>query len=246
MSLPVTNSVPPAGAGARRRFFPRLWTRREVLCPTLAGWALLVLVAGGAGAGWWWCGEDFLAVTNRPGNEVLVVEGWIGHDGVRAAAAEFRSGRYHYAVATGGGMARESWDAVKLSYAEVAERDLLAAGVPRTAVILAIPRETEEQRTFECAMATRSALARQSISPHFLTVFTIRAHARRSRAIFAKAAPSGTKVGVIAWRPPDEGAGPWWHSSDRAEEFLKETVGTLYEFLCDSGRVFHPSRFPSS
>jgi hypothetical protein len=202
------------------------------------------LVAGGVAAGWWLGGEDFLAVTDRPGEDVLVVEGWIGYSGVRAAAAEFLGGKYRQVVATGG-LTSERWDTVQLSYAEMAKRDLLAAGVPRTAVILAIPRETGEQRTFACALATRAALARQSLQPQFLTVFTLGAHARRSRAIFAKAAPAGTKVGVIAWRPPGESEKPWWHSSDRAEDFLKETVGSLLEFLCDSGRAFHPSRDPA-
>jgi hypothetical protein len=34
--------------------------------------------------------------------EILVVEGWIGRDGVRAPAAEFEQSGYQYVVATGG------------------------------------------------------------------------------------------------------------------------------------------------
>ena len=245
MSFFFAQSSPQEESGTRRRRFPRLLTRREMRCPTLAGWALIVLVAGGVATSWWFWGEGFLAITDRPGNEVLVVEGWIGHNGVRAAAAEFRGGKYRQIVATGGGMTNDRWDDVKTTYAEAAERDLVAAGVPPAAVILAIPRETENQRTFECALATYSALTRQLLHPHFLTVFTIGAHARRSRAVYAKAAPPGARVGVVAWRPPGESEGPWWHSSDRAAEFLKETVGSFYEFVCDSGRAFRPAMDPA-
>jgi len=54
--------------------------------------------------------------------------------------------------------------------------------------------------------------------------------------IFAKAFSPHTRVGVISWTPKDFSAGPWWKSSDRAEDMIKETVGYAYELLLNSGR----------
>ena len=44
--------------------------------------------------GWFNYGELFLALTHRLPAEVLVVEGWIGREGVRAAVDEFERGSY--------------------------------------------------------------------------------------------------------------------------------------------------------
>ena len=46
----------------------------------------------------WLCmyGESFFSLTRRLPAEVLVVEGWIGEEGIRAAAAEFERGGLCY------------------------------------------------------------------------------------------------------------------------------------------------------
>ena len=237
MPPPSPDPALPAGGSIPRRRLPRLWRRRSLWWPTATGWVLLLLAAGSAGAVWWFHGEDFLAVTDRPGQDVLVVEGWIGNSGIRAAAAEFLAGHYHYVIATGG-LTSERWDREQWSYAEMAERDLLAAGVPASAILVAKPRPTPDQRTFETAVATRAVLERRAIAVHSLTIFTLGAHARRSRLIFRRVFPSGLPLGAIAWQPAADRDLPWWRSSERAEDFLKETAGLAYEFLLHSGRSF--------
>lgn len=236
----MTSSPPPAVAPSaavppprRRRL--RLWTRRTVWCPTLAGWLLLTGGAGAALAGWCRAGETFLSVTDRRGADVLVVEGWIGNSGVRAAAAEYFRGHYRGIVATSG-LTSDYWDTERWSYAEMARRDLLAAGVPAPAILLAVPAETSTQRTFESAVATRRALREAGVHPRAVAVFTLGAHARRSRLVFEKVLRPDISVGVIAWRPQPDYDGAWWHSSERAEDLLKETAGYLFELLLDSGR----------
>ena len=80
----------------------RLVQRRLIWCPTwLGAFCLLVLLA--APVVWWgvW-GEAFLSASCRLPAEVLVVEGWVGEEGVRVAAAEFRQHEYRYIVASGG------------------------------------------------------------------------------------------------------------------------------------------------
>ena len=55
-------------------------------CPTLLLWATLSIVVGMVLIAWLFWGESFLSATRRVPAECLVVEGWIGLDGVRAAA----------------------------------------------------------------------------------------------------------------------------------------------------------------
>jgi hypothetical protein len=86
------------------------------------------------------------------------------------------------------------------------------------------------------AVAAWRALQTKEIQPTSINVFTRSSHARRSRLVFAKVFGSGTKVGVISWTPPGYENEPWWRSSERAIDFLKETVGYPFELLLNSGR----------
>jgi hypothetical protein len=216
----------------------RLIQRRTLWCPTLLGSFCIVTLLVVAVA--WWCssGESFLRLTRRLPAEVLVVEGWIGRDAVRAAGQEFEERGYQYIVATGS-LTAERWGEGCGSFAEMTERELIRSGVPKDRIIVAPAKDTEIQRTFESALAVWRALQARSIRPRGLNVFTLGAHARRSRLVFAKVCQPGTKVGVVDWAPSGYEAGPWWCSSDRAKELLTETAGYLFEGLLNSGRGFN-------
>jgi uncharacterized SAM-binding protein YcdF (DUF218 family) len=217
----------------------RLVQRRTFACPTWLGMLCIALLLA-IPMGWWFTwGESFLSLTRRLPAEVLVVEGWIGREGVRAASAEFEKYGYQYVVAAGGPTTAEGWQEGGLSYAELTERELIRSGVPRDKVILAPAKDTEIQRTYESAVAVSQALGFRGIKPKSLNVFTLGSHARRSLMIFAKAQGPEMKVGVIGWAPPDYQAMQWWQSSDRAKELLTETAGYLYEALLNSGRGFN-------
>jgi uncharacterized SAM-binding protein YcdF (DUF218 family) len=216
----------------------RLFQRRTVWCPTLLG-CFFGLVLLTIPLVWWYnCGESFLSLTKRLPPEVLVVEGWIGRNGVRAAAAEFEQRGYEYVVASGGEATAERGGQGGWSYAEAAERELISLGVPKDRIIVAAAGDAETQRTYESALAVRRALQAKEIHPTALNVFTLGPHARRSRSVFAKVLRPRTQVGVISWTPPDIQGVPWWRSSERARELLTETVGYLYEEILNSGRSF--------
>lgn len=167
-----------------------------------------------------------------------MVECWIGAAGVRDAAVEFNQGGYRYIVASGG-LTGDRWSEKRWSYVEAAERILLQSGVPPDRIIPASSGDFERQRTYEMAVAARQALLARGIEPRTINVFTREAHARRSRLVFSKAFGSAMNVGVISWAPPGYNDEPWWHSSERAEDFLKETVGYAFELFLNSGREFH-------
>jgi uncharacterized SAM-binding protein YcdF (DUF218 family) len=217
----------------------RLVQRRTVWLPTLLGWFLLLVLGCAPAVIWFFCGEGFLAVTDRRPADVLVVEGWIGAEGIRAAYNEFVVGGYKFVVATGG-LTGERWNERRWNYADEAAEQLTKLGVPKERLLVAASRETEAQRTYEMAVAAHNAVGRSGI--HSINVFTRGAHARRSRLIFEKVFESDISVGVISWKPPIFSDEPWWRSSDRAEDLIKETVGYVFELLGNSGRFLSTSR----
>ncbi|MBV9105040.1 MAG: YdcF family protein [Verrucomicrobia bacterium] len=218
-----------------------IWLRlvqcRTIWWPTWVGWLCILLLLVIPVVWWCICAESFLSLTRRLPAEVLVVEGWIGDDGIRASAGEFERHRYQYIVASGG-PSFDRWDEGHLSYAEMAERELIRAGVPKDRIIVAPARDADHQRTYVSALAVSRALEARAIQPKRLNLFTLGAHARRSRLIFAKALRSGTDVGVISWVPYCNAAVPWWRSSERAKNLITETVGYMFEILLNSGRGF--------
>jgi hypothetical protein len=219
-----------------------LFRRRTVWLPTPLGWACLVVAVLALPILWWFGGEDFLTVTDRQPPDILVVESWIGIEGVRAAGAEFLGSGYHHIVATGGKTGRY-WSQQRWSLSDVAERELARLGIPPEKIILCTDDDAEEHRTFEFAAEIRRNLQSRGITPTSINVFTLGAHARRSRLVFAKVF-ADVPVGVIAWAPRGYRSAPWWHSSFRAEEFLKETVGYLFERCFNSGRLSNRAANP--
>jgi len=213
----------------------RLVQRRTIIFPTLLGWILLAVLAFLPLSGWVLFGEEFLAVTDRGPSRILVVEGWISIEGLKAATEEFRFGGYDFVVATGG-LTGEKWNERRWDYSEEAEEQFLRRGIPRDQVIRAPSRNSDVQRTFEMAAAARRALRAKGIPSDAITVFTRGSHARRSRLVYQKVFGPGAAVGVVSWKPPHFEEERWWKSSDREEDLLKESVGYLLELLFNSGR----------
>jgi hypothetical protein len=210
--------------------------RRSIWWPTWIGWGVIVIGLAIPGLWWFLAGESFLSLTQRSPAEVLVVEGWVGRDGVRAASTEFERHGYKYVV-TSGRSAAGRWEENPLNYAEMAERELIRSGVPKDRIIVAPSKSAETRRTYESAVAVFQALQARHVQPKALNVFTFGPHARRSRLVFAKVQRTGTRVGVIAWAPYTYGSEPWWRSSERTKDFIAETAGYTFELLLNSGRM---------
>jgi uncharacterized SAM-binding protein YcdF (DUF218 family) len=225
---------------------PRLFKRRSVWCPTIIGWLIFAAAFGGVASWWWFEGESFLSLTERQPADILVVEGWIGIDGVGAAGAEFRQGGYSRIVTTSG-LTDNRWDPQRYSYAEMAAERLELSGIPRDRIIVARPRDSGAQRTYESAVAALQAVQTSGFHPKAINVFTVGPHARRSRLIFSKVFGPETQVGVISWVPEGSLQTPWWKSTDRAVEMMRETIGYAYESMLNSGRGFSskPAAVPS-
>lgn len=175
-----------------------------------------------------------MAETDRVPADTLVVEGWIGRKGLRAAADEFWRGGYLNIVAAGG-LTSGRWEDQPQSYAEMAANELIRLGIPRERVTVATSEKTEKYRTFESAVAVWRELRLAGIKPKGINIFTVGPHARRSLMVFTKA-NGEKKIGVIGWLPPDYQNERWWESSERSKELIEEVAGYVYEALLNSGR----------
>jgi hypothetical protein len=110
-------------------------------------------------------------------------------------------------------------------------------GIAPEALIIAHAPDVETHRTFATAIAARQALLVRGIRPTGINVLTRGVHARRSRLTFQTAFGPTVPIGIVSWTPPEYRSGKWWRSSERAVDFLKETVGFPFEKLFNSGRI---------
>lgn len=162
-----------------------------------------------------------------------MADAWLGPDGVRAAADEFKLGSYEYIVVTGDRTERR-WNQSDDSAS--AEEELISSGIPKERIITAPGSHIAHQRTFESVVAAWKALEARGIRPKILNVFTLGPHARRSRLVYAKVFGPSTQVGAIAFVPPNYELQPWWLSERRTLCLLKEFVGYPFEVLLNSAR----------
>jgi len=223
----------------------QFFQRRTIWWPTWLGWAGLAFLVGVPCTIWFAAGERFLSRTQRQPADVLVVEGWVGSEGIKAAKAEFLQGGYHYIVATGA-LTGNRWDPTRWSAAFEAEQLLLRLGVPREQVILATPQEVKSHRTFASSIAVWDTLQRRGLQPKSVNVFTFGPHAMRSHLVYRKVLPAEIAVGVISWTPSGYNDGAWWQSSNRALDLIKESLGCIFEAALNSGRTSNSAVQPAS
>jgi hypothetical protein len=213
-----------------------LYRRRTVLWPTWKGWLLFLFFLVVPVTVWAWLGESYLARTERVPADTLVIESWIQADGLHAAAAEYRSGGYRHLVITGG-MTGSKGTLRRRSYVAIAQKELVDAGVAEDEIIAGHMPDVENQRTHSMAVGVQRALHERNVHPTSINVFTAGSHARRSRLVYARVFGSEVNVGVISWTPWERSAGvPWWKSSERTLDLIKESLGYPYELLFCSGR----------
>jgi hypothetical protein len=185
----------------------------------------------------WLCfdGEPFFSLTRRLSANVLIVEGWIGSEGIRAAAEEFSRGAYKYLLITGG-MTSDGTGSNSSNRAETAKRQLIELEVPESRIIVSSAIETEREHTFTLAVKARRSFQDAGVRPTSINVFTLGPHARRSQLVYEKVFASEVPVGVIAFVPSSYHTEPWWLSKKRTGCLLKEFVGYPFELLLNSGR----------
>jgi DUF218 domain len=214
-----------------------LLCRRELLVPSLLGWLLLLLVAGGLAVVAALEVGPFLAVTDPVPGGVLVVEGWAPDYVLEAAITEFRQNHYSKLYVTGIPLDQGAPLSEYKNMANIGAATLVKLGLSTNEVQAVPTPETRRDRTYAMALSLKQCLVERQPEPTKVNIMTSGAHARRSRLLFEKALGKGFTVGVIAI--PDRGYDErhWWCSSAGVRTIIGESLAYLYARF-----LFYPPR----
>jgi len=172
--------------------------------------------------------HPFLAVTAPVMTEVLVVEGWIPNDALKAAIQEFRSHHYRMMICTGGPLHSSIQIDPGDTYAHSAADRLQRLGLPREEIRVVPSPSTKVDRTYAAAAALRLWARQQPTRLQSFNLVTLGPHARRSRLLYEKAFGDQTKVGIIAIPDSEYNPGAWWKYSEGTKSVIGEAIGYVY------------------
>lgn len=213
---------------AHNNFFLGLLRRREVVLPSLRGYAVLLCFLLGLGFVFIKGIHPFLATDDPIGGELLVVEGWIPDYCWREALTTFRSGGYRLMVVTGGplppGMPYSSFG----THAELAATTLKLWGLGSDSIVAVPSYDAIRDRTYAEGVALREWIKSSHKSVTSIDLFTFSGHGRRSRYLYQKALGSSIRVGVFSRRDMGYDPEQWWHYSNGVRRVIDETVAYVY------------------
>lgn len=202
----------------------RVPTWRSVLVG-LAGTAVLLLLAV-LGL------HPFLARSDRaPDADLLVVEGWLPDYAIAQAVAEFQRGRYRHVYTTGGPVTTGSHLSGYETWAGLAQATARELGVPDDLLSPVPARPAPRGRTFVSAWSLRHKLERDCQEVHALQIYTLGAHARRTRMAYQRVFGDEVTVGVVAVPSRAYDPARWWASSAGLKEVVWQTVSWAYEWI---------------
>ena len=213
---------------------PRLFQRREILLPTLWGWLLVLALLGALALlvarqlGSWLALSQPAAGARGGAADLIVIEGWLGEPELDAAAAYVRAQGYRRVLTSGGPIPSFS------PFASFAERaaDRLRQKLPER-VVEAVPAPaTKQDRSYASAVWVRDWAQQRAVPVEAIDVYSLGAHARRTRMIYRQAFGEGTRVGIIAGAPHETDIVHWWRTSEAAKQVLGETLSLAWTQCC--------------
>ena len=195
---------------------------------TPRGWLLLLLLLAGVGAAFLGAIHPYLAPLNRLPSRLLVVEGWIPDYALADSLLEFRNHEYDVLITTGGPL-QEGFHLVEFgTYAELAAAELRQLGMDPKRLIPVSADDAIKDRTYQSALALRSWFREQGSPVDSLTVYTVGAHARRSRLLFQIVLGDQIQIGVVPTVNRSYDAARWWMSSEGVRTVMSEFIAYLY------------------
>lgn len=121
------------------------------------------------------------------------------------------------------------------SEAEVARGWLLAHGLADSLVVALNAPEVDYNKTYTSALAVRQWMAAQGKTVPF-NLFSVGAHARRSRMLFAKAFDGKVRVGIIASPRRGYSEDNWWKVKAGRQFVMDQVLKYLYAKF-----IFYPA-----
>lgn len=205
----------------------KLLRRKLCLRPTLAGWLLIVLLAGMIGGVVLVRLHAFLAPNHPLGKEVVVIEGWLGDEALRQAVGWTEKGSYRFIVTSGGPLGAGSYLSGFKTYAELSLATLQTIGVHKPVYAVPSP-EVPRDRTYTSALTLKEWFVEQHPDIHSFDLITAGPHARRSHMLYREAFGDGFDIGIVALSPSAYDASRWWTSSAGMRTVIGEAIAWVY------------------
>lgn len=205
-----------------------LFKKRECWCLTLRGWLGLIFLTGAVILALFHSVFPFLAQNRPVKSEILVVEGWIPDYSVEDVKTEFESGGYRLLVLTGPAILKGEAFAEFKTFPEFTRAILLKKGWDETKVVAVPCGEAFKNRTYSSAVALKRWLADTQQDVRCINIYSMGAHARRTKMLFEMALQGQIEVGVIAGKDLRFDGKYWWRTSEGLRTIISETIGYLY------------------
>lgn len=174
--------------------------------------------------------HPFLAVNSPVTADILVVEGWVTDNAIKAALDEFQGNSYRHVVTTGIPVERGSYLAEYKNFAQIAASTLQKMGLEKEKITVIPSPEVRKDRTYASAVAFRQWLEETDIQPkpQGINIVSESTHARRSWLIYKKVLADRMRVGIIAIPSQTYNPQRWWMYSAGVRAVIDETVAYIY------------------
>jgi hypothetical protein len=205
--------------------------KRERWGLTVWGWLVVLVAVGAAGLFGFWQVNRFLSTTSPVEGQILVVEAWIPDYAIRGVRAEFEKHEYQILIAVGGQLGLGAHLSQYRSSAVFTQARLEEIGFEKEKIVVIETSDIKKDRTHESARAVQQWIASNGVSVKALNVYTLGAHARRSRLLFQKVFGNGVEVGVIAAHDYTYDPDHWWRSSNGVRTVVSELIAYSYAVI---------------
>ena len=173
--------------------------------------------------------QPFLAYTNPIDDaELLIVEGWIGDDGIIGSFSEFERKPYELLITAGSHFGRGEYLSQYKDFAHLTEATLIALGFDPQKIQPIPTPPAKRDRTLTSAFEVKKWLVQNKLNFKAANVYSQDVHSRRSWLLYRQALEPKIKVGVIAHPPQDYDAQTWWTSSQGFRKVLTEALAYIY------------------
>jgi hypothetical protein len=173
--------------------------------------------------------QPFLGMNEPIHGEILVIEGWVADYALEKAIKIYHGGRYRKIVTTGVEIEKGFLLSRYKTEAELAAVRLRELGISDSEVVaVPAPPEIRIDRTSESARAFAAWLSTAGGRADSIDIFTLGAHARRSRLLFARALGDSVHIGIMSCEDRRYDPEAWWTTSVGFREVTSELIAYLY------------------
>lgn len=170
----------------------------------------------------------FLAPSAPIAAEALVIEGWIGDDGIQGAISEFQQQNYQLLITVGIPLERGAYLSEYKDFAQLSAATAIKLGFDAEKIVAVPTPNRQRDRTLASAKALKQWLEQNKPQITTINLYSRNVHARRSWLLFQRALNPEIAVGVIAQPPGNYNTQSWWTSSQGVRVVIGETIAYVY------------------